>query len=142
MRSGPFFLIQNLLKNFFPDDYTKFRIESNYGSCSGRKWKIDFHDDRYAPHQQLTVSDHGHDKGRTMQKIQQEYSATHGAKPFTVFCGDGVSDLSAARKADLLFVRWGRALEPYCLRQQIAFTGFDDFQVILESVTDLKQASV
>ncbi|KAJ9084499.1 hypothetical protein DSO57_1023819 [Entomophthora muscae] len=128
--AGPYFLIQNFLKNFFPEDYTKFKIESNYGSCNGRKWKIGFHDE----------SEHGHDKGLTMKKVKEEYSAAHnGAKPFTVFCGDGVSDLSAARKADMLFVRRGRALEPYCRHEQIPHTPFDNFQIVLDNVEKLKE---
>ncbi|KAJ9077108.1 hypothetical protein DSO57_1019843 [Entomophthora muscae] len=127
--SGPKFLLEYFFKRFFPDDYTKFRIEANYGENIGRKWEFSFHDE----------SEYGHNKGVTMKQIQDEYAAANnGAKPYTVFCGDGVSDLSAARHADLLFVRRGRGLEGYCQTHKIPFTGFDDFQVILAEVQKLK----
>ncbi|KAJ9071674.1 hypothetical protein DSO57_1034544 [Entomophthora muscae] len=138
---GPKFLLEYFFKRFFPDDYTKFRIEANYGENIGRKWNSVSTTKGMQGRRVLIyiASEYGHDKGVTMKQIQDEYAAANnGAKPYTVFCGDGVSDLSAARHADLLFVRRGRGLEGYCQAHKIPFTGFDDFQVILAEVQKLK----
>lgn len=47
-----------------------------------------------------------------------------------VFCGDGVSDISAARHADILFARKDRDLEFYCKRENIPYIPFDTFAEI------------
>jgi 2-hydroxy-3-keto-5-methylthiopentenyl-1-phosphate phosphatase len=57
----------------------------------------------------------------------------------SVFCGDGVSDISAARKADILFARNGKDLVTYCERHQIPYFGFDSFKEIEEIVADLAE---
>lgn len=44
-----------------------------------------------------------------------------------VFCGDGVSDISAAEHADVLFARKGKDLEFYCKRENIPYVAFDTF---------------
>lgn len=44
-----------------------------------------------------------------------------------VFIGDGISDLPAARHADVLFARKGLYLEKYCLENKIAYIPFDSF---------------
>lgn len=49
-----------------------------------------------------------------------------------IFCGDGVSDISAARNADVLFARNGRDLEKYCEKHDIPFIGFDTFQAVAD----------
>ena len=50
-----------------------------------------------------------------------------GTIPLIVFIGDGVSDLPAAREADVLFARRGLRLEEYCQEHQIAYIPFDTF---------------
>ena len=50
-----------------------------------------------------------------------------------VFCGDGVSDISAAKHADVLFARKDRDLEFYCKREDIPYIPFDTFAEV-ESV--------
>lgn len=50
-----------------------------------------------------------------------------------VFCGDGVSDISAAKHADVLFARKDRDLEFYCKREDIPYIAFDTFAEV-ESV--------
>jgi 2,3-diketo-5-methylthio-1-phosphopentane phosphatase len=90
-------------------------ILSNHGEVIGRQWKVTYYDD----------SPHSHDKavcirdskaafkkaaieeqkkrdeaGETLEQKQEEH--------IVVFCGDGISDLSAAREADILFARKGR----------------------------------
>lgn len=54
-----------------------------------------------------------------------------------VFCGDGVSDISAARHADVLFVRKDRDLEFYCKREDIPYIPFETFAEIERVVTKL-----
>jgi hypothetical protein len=44
-----------------------------------------------------------------------------------VFIGDGVSDLPAARQADVLFARRGLRLEEYCKENNIPYIPFDTF---------------
>ena len=50
-----------------------------------------------------------------------------GTVPLIVFIGDGVSDLPAARQADVLFARKGLRLEEYCVENRIPYLGFDTF---------------
>jgi 2-hydroxy-3-keto-5-methylthiopentenyl-1-phosphate phosphatase len=45
----------------------------------------------------------------------------------TVIIDDGISDLPAAREADMLFARKGLRLEEYFIENKIPFIGFDDF---------------
>ena len=54
--------------------------------------------------------------------------------PLIVFIGDGVSDLAAAREADVLFARRGLRLEEYCLEHKIAYTPFDTFADIKREI--------
>ena len=42
-----------------------------------------------------------------------------------VYCGDGVSDISAARETDLLFAKKGRDLVKHCLQENVPFYPFD-----------------
>lgn len=54
--------------------------------------------------------------------------------PLIVFIGDGVSDLAAAREADVLFARRGLRLEKYCLEHGIPYTPFDTFADVKRDV--------
>ena len=65
--------------------------------------------------------------------------AREAASPDTifVFCGDGVSDISAARHADVLFARKDRDLETYCKRHSIPFVPFDTFKEVQDVVSKL-----
>lgn len=54
--------------------------------------------------------------------------------PLIVFIGDGVSDLAAAREADVLFARRGLRLEEYCLEHGIPYTPFDSFADVKREV--------
>jgi 2-hydroxy-3-keto-5-methylthiopentenyl-1-phosphate phosphatase len=65
--------------------------------------------------------------------------AREAASPDTifVFCGDGVSDISAARHADVLFARKDRDLETYCVREKIPFVPFDTFKEVEDVVKKL-----
>lgn len=60
-----------------------------------RGWEIVFHDD----------SGFGHDKSLEIRKYS---SLPQGLRPYLFYAGDGVSDLSAAKETDLMFVKEGR----------------------------------
>ena len=70
--------------------------------------------------------DFGHDKGLSIAEHRDSASG-NSRIPLIVFIGDGISDLSAARHADVLFARKGLYLEKYCLENQIAYIPFDSF---------------
>ena len=57
-----------------------------------------------------------------------------GEIPLIIFIGDGVSDLTAAREADILFARKGLKLEEYCKLNQIPYTPFETFADIKKDV--------
>ena len=82
--------------------------------------------------------DFGHDKGLSIAEHRDSASADSGV-PLIVFIGDGISDLPAARHADVLFARKGLYLERYCLENKIAYIPFDSFS---EIQTELQQISL
>ena len=92
-------------------------IEHDDGS-----WDIEFHDD----------SHFGHDKSLAIRP----YAALENP-PTMIYCGDGVSDLSAARETDLLFAKEGRDLVTYCVREKMPFSTFADFKDIHKTVEAL-----
>lgn len=73
----------------------------------------------------------GHDKALSIQEARAAAEAAlagdDGTVPLIVFIGDGVSDLPAARQADVLFARRGLRLEEYCQENDIAYVPFDTF---------------
>ncbi|KAL2810285.1 2,3-diketo-5-methylthio-1-phosphopentane phosphatase [Aspergillus granulosus] len=83
----------------------------------------------------------GHDKalsikeGRALAAAETEESDI----PLIIFIGDGVSDLPAAREADVLFARKGLRLEEYCIENKIPYIGFDSFSDIKREVEDIMQ---
>lgn len=54
-----------------------------------------------------------------------------------MFIGDGVSDLPAAREADVLFARKGLRLEEYCVENKIPYIGFDTFAGIQKEIASI-----
>ncbi|ODQ66340.1 hypothetical protein NADFUDRAFT_73586 [Nadsonia fulvescens var. elongata DSM 6958] len=85
------------------------------------KWKIVYRDD----------SPFGHDKSLA---IKPYANLDPAVRPTLFYCGDGVSDLSAARETDLLFAKKGRDLVTYCERENIAYNVFDSFADIHKRV--------
>lgn len=75
----------------------------------------------------------GHDKSKAILPYRD---LPH--KPTLFFCGDGVSDMSAAKHADLLFVKsmanGDSDLAEYCKREGIPHVPFPDFNKVLERV--------
>lgn len=91
-----------------------------------KKWDIVYKD----PH-----SPFGHDKSNSIK----EYLTLHGytakeSTPTLFYCGDGVSDLSAAKETDLLFAKHGKDLITYCKRENIPYTEFNNFEDILNKI--------
>jgi len=79
-------------------------------------------------------SGYGHDKSRAILPYR-EYRQTHeGQGPIVFFFGDGVSDLSAARHADVLFVKVTGIdekdnLKTHCDKAGIPYIPFLDFHI-------------
>lgn len=74
----------------------------------------------------------GHDKAQSIKKYLDDHGyTTKENTPVLFYCGDGVSDLSAAKETDLLFAKHGKDLIKYCIREQIPYTEFNDFSEIL-----------
>lgn len=71
----------------------------------------------------------GHDKALSVQEARASASldVPSDTIPLIVFIGDGVSDLPAAREADVLFARRGLRLEEYCIENSISHIAFDTF---------------
>ena len=78
----------------------------------------------------------GHDKAKSINdyKSTARLESDDGTIPLIVFIGDGVSDLPAAREADVLFARRGLRLEEYCIENNLAYIPFDTFADIQREV--------
>lgn len=95
-------------------------------STDGAQWKpVWRHDDEM-----------GHNKSQSMTeaRAQAELACEDGTIPLIVFIGDGVSDLPAARHADVLFARRGLKLEDYCKENGIAYIAYDSFADIQTNI--------
>ncbi|KAG0652833.1 had [Hyphodiscus hymeniophilus] len=81
----------------------------------------------------------GHDKALSIAEARDEakLKSEDGTIPLIVFIGDGVSDLPAARQADVLFARRGLRLEEYCVENKIPYIGFDTFAEIQAEVAKI-----
>lgn len=90
-------------------------------NSSGSEWRVLWRHDTAL----------GHDKALSIQEAraaaEAELAGDDGTVPLIVFIGDGVSDLPAARQADVLFARRGLRLEEYCQENGIAYIAFDTF---------------
>ncbi|ODN83568.1 hypothetical protein L202_01688 [Cryptococcus amylolentus CBS 6039] len=93
----------------------------------GDKWEIVF---------RHPTSGFGHDKSRAILPYRD---LPH--RPTLFFCGDGVSDLSAAKHADLLFAKTmpsGHSdLQTFCQKQKINHLPFVDFNKVLEKLQEV-----
>ncbi|KAK9459878.1 2,3-diketo-5-methylthio-1-phosphopentane phosphatase [Lipomyces oligophaga] len=79
----------------------------------------------------------GHDKSLTIKECRALYrkSLPANTNPLIIFIGDGVSDLPAAREADVLFARSGLRLEEYCLEHKIDYIPYNSFADIQREVS-------
>ncbi|KAI8586837.1 HAD-like domain-containing protein [Geranomyces variabilis] len=87
----------------------------------------------------LDDTPHGHDKSLSMEKFlaARARSDNAGLRPLVVFIGDGVSDISAARHADVVLAKRGKDLESWCKREGVAHTAWDDFGAVLDVLKKL-----
>jgi len=78
----------------------------------------------------------GHDKAASIKEYRTTASSESedGSCPLIVFVGDGVSDLPAAREADVLFARQGLRLEEYCIENRIPYIPFATFADIQKEI--------
>jgi len=81
----------------------------------------------------------GHDKELSVNEARAEaaLACDDGTIPLIVFIGDGVSDLPAARVADVLFARRGLRLEEYCIENKIPYIGYDTFADIEKEINNI-----
>lgn len=82
----------------------------------------------------------GHDKSKTIGLYKENFEkdlADGQVRPTYFYCGDGISDLSAAKECDLLFAKRGKDLITYCKKQNVPYHEFDTFKDILESMKNV-----
>ncbi|KAJ3295580.1 hypothetical protein HK104_002526 [Borealophlyctis nickersoniae] len=115
------------LKPYLTGDFESesMKVMANNIVIEPGRWNIVYRDE----------SIHGHDKSLAIKDAKQRLDPTH--KPLIIFIGDGVSDISAAREADLVFAKRGKDLEKWCQREGVAFTAWDDFSTVLEKVREI-----
>lgn len=106
-------------------------VDTSMGSGPGQ-WTIKY---------RHPESGFGHDKDRCIEPYRRL-----SPKPILFFCGDGVSDLSAARSADVLFVKvkegTGNDLAKHCTREQIRHRTFESFLEVKEVVQSVVEGKV
>ncbi|SCZ98765.1 BZ3500_MvSof-1268-A1-R1_Chr3-1g05605 [Microbotryum saponariae] len=124
-------------------------MENLVGKEDAAKIDIIANDVEYLPDGKWTIkfrhpeSGFGHDKSRSTSPYRD---LEH--KPTLFFCGDGVSDLSAARAADLLFVKvvpgHTNDLSVHCDREKIPYVAFEQFLQVKDAVADVieKRATI
>ncbi|CAN8106174.1 unnamed protein product [Discula destructiva] len=127
-------VLRRVLDTFLGEEQSKsINIVANDADINddGSEWKVKWRHDTAL----------GHDKAISMQEAraaaEDDLVGEDGTIPLIVFIGDGVSDLPAARQADVLFARRGLRLEEYCQENAIAYTAFDtfaDIQTALERI--------
>ncbi|KAF9911079.1 hypothetical protein BX616_010678 [Lobosporangium transversale] len=131
------------------EEAKKLVILANYGKVVDKKWLVSYRDE----------TPHSHDKSvcikeskeqfkkemveqQKQRELAKETKQEQAEEHVIVFCGDGISDLSAAREADVLFARKGRNLEKYCRIHKIPFTPFDSFDQVRELIQGLQDGSL
>ncbi|KAI8976971.1 HAD-like domain-containing protein [Pilobolus umbonatus] len=123
--SGLVPVVGRMISHFLGDKAKDIQLVANGGIIEDRSWHIQWRDD----------SDYGHDKSKALLDAR----AVAPKDSIFVFCGDGVSDISAARHADILFARKDCDLEFYCVREHIPFipfTSFTEIQATLQKIVD------
>ncbi|KAG0207358.1 hypothetical protein BGX28_001366 [Mortierella sp. GBA30] len=146
--------LDNIIKAYMSwylgeEEAGKLTILANYGRVEGRQWLVTYRDD----------SPHSHDKSVCIRESKEQFkkelverqkardlagetAEEREEEHVVVFCGDGISDLSAAREADVLFARKGRDLEKYCRTHRIPFTAFDTFEEVTATIRGLHDGSL
>ncbi|GME98925.1 unnamed protein product [Ambrosiozyma monospora] len=118
------------------DAMQNIKVVANDVKVNGDDWEIVYRDD----------TPYGHDKNASIRNELKKYG--YGAekeeeeKPVLFYCGDGVSDISAAGSCDLLFARRGEELVDICRERNFNFRQFDSFKTILNDVNDVVSGDV
>nr|AAM03453.1 putative 3-phosphoserine phosphatase [Tuber borchii] len=129
LSSGMEPIIRALLTDLVGPHADQIKIVSNqpkFLDPEGNEWTVEYHDD----------SDFGHDKSLA---IKPTGNLPKEDRPVLFYCGDGVSDLSAARETDLLFAKYGHDLITYCEREGAPFTVFKTFEDIHRDIKDIME---
>ncbi|KAF9924547.1 hypothetical protein FBU30_005519 [Linnemannia zychae] len=131
------------------DEAEKLVILANHGEIIGRQWNVTYYDDSPFSHDKSScIRESKAAFKKTLveeQKKREEAEETMSQKEeehIVVFCGDGISDLSAAREADVLFARKGRDLEKYCKTHKIPFFAFDTFDEVTATIQGLQEGTL
>lgn len=122
--SGMSIIINNLLNVLIKDVKLRNHIEiiSNDTIINDDgSWAIKYRDN----------SDFGHDKNQSIVNTLSKFNDNND-KPFSFYCGDGVSDISASKSCDLLFAKKGYDLVDVCIRDGVKFIEFENFNDILK----------
>ena len=120
-------VLRKVLDHFIGEDMSKhIEIVANEVQIDEGKWQAIWRHD----------NDLGHDKKQSMEeyKALASLESDNGTIPMIIFIGDGLSDLPAAREADVLFARRGLRLEQHCIENDIKYTPFDTFADIQEEL--------
>lgn len=122
-------VLRRVLDHFIGENMSKhIEIVANDAKIAedGSKWEAVWRHD----------TDLGHDKAQSINEYRETAAlqSDNGTIPLIVFIGDGVSDLPAAREADVLFARRGLRLEEYCIENKLPFISFDTFADIQREV--------
>ncbi|RHZ63230.1 uncharacterized protein CDV56_107179 [Aspergillus thermomutatus] len=114
-------ILRRVLDTFLGEQASSIQIVANDADikADGSEWKPIWRHD----------TELGHDKALSVQEGRAEAAkyCIDGQIPLIVFIGDGVSDLPAAREADVLFARKGLRLEEYCQENNISYIPFETF---------------
>lgn len=92
------------------------------------KWAIEYRD---------PDTGFGHDKSRSIREYLVKKGYSQPNLPPLFYCGDGVSDLSAAKETNLLFAKHGKDLITYCRRENIPYTEFTNFGDIFSKIKSI-----
>ncbi|KAH3687757.1 hypothetical protein WICPIJ_001254 [Wickerhamomyces pijperi] len=122
-------IIEVLLVKLLGQDALKnIEIVSNHTKINeDGSWEIIYRDE----------TPFGHDKSRAIIPYREARAQSGNKSQILFYCGDGVSDLSAAKETDLLFAKRGKDLVTYCKRENVTFKQFDSFEDILKSIQDV-----
>lgn len=122
-------IIKSLLTSLVGEDSIhRIEIISNEVEIDDQQqWKIVYRDD----------SSFGHDKSKTIDQEKHRFESAQAPgenRPYYFYCGDGVSDLCAAKECDLLFAKKGKDLIRYCRNENVPYHEFETFEDILASM--------
>ncbi|CCH60934.1 hypothetical protein TBLA_0D04380 [Henningerozyma blattae CBS 6284] len=126
--SGTVPVIRALLTKMIGSDIEKLDIVSNDLEVNeSNHWTVLYRDS----------TPHGHDKSKTIDDYKSKYESqlVEGEeRPVYFYCGDGISDLTAAKECDLLFAKAGKDLITFCKKQNVPYHEFNTWDDILRSM--------